>query len=280
MIWAVISSYSAGVVELLPMTRHILWSGSCFLTICQDENSSVHAARSVQSWSEDHEDALQHLLWPAHSSDLSVIEPLWSVLQSRVRSRFLPPSPLKQPEDASTIWKLHACPLLLVHILPVAVVMFLYHFLWAPHKILSQKHVIYWRISVSSQTEFIKYMPTFVRGHCCPLENTTLLSYTSCTASATLRTTTRTEYQICMMVNNCSWISDISRKRGPHSCNVLFIHISHYKIVEWTRWHITVTTRGESTQRAMDASFSRMSQKPVILRYPVAEICTASRFRS
>jgi hypothetical protein len=103
MIWAVIPSYSAGVVELLPVTRCILWSRSCSLTIYQDQNSSVHAARSVQSWFKEHEDALQHLLWPAHSPDLIVIEPMWSVLESTVRNRFLPPSSLKQPEDASTI---------------------------------------------------------------------------------------------------------------------------------------------------------------------------------
>ena len=98
-----------------------------------------------------------------------------------------------------------------------------------------------------------------------PLESTTLLGYASGTASATPRTTTRTDYQICMMVNKCSSISDISWKQSPHSCNVLFIHISHYKIGGWTQRRITVTTRGESTQRAMDTSFSRMSQKPVIL---------------
>jgi hypothetical protein len=205
---------------------------------------------------------------------------MWSVLESRVRNRFLPPSSLKQPKDASTIWKLYACPMLLVHIFPVVVVTFLYHFLWAPDKILSQKHVIYWRISDSSQTEFIKYMPTFVSGHCRPFESTTLLRYASDTASATPRTNIRTDYQIGMMVNNCSWISDIPWKWSTHGCNVLFIHTSHYKIMGWTQQRITVTTHGESTQRAMDAGFSRMSQKLMILWHPVAEICTASRFRS
>jgi hypothetical protein len=200
-----------------------------------------------------------------------MIEPLWSLWESKVRNRFLPPSSLKQPEDASTIWKLYACTMLVVHVLPVVVVTFLYHFLRAPHKILSQKHVINWRISGSSQTEFIKYMPTFVSGHRCPLESATLLHYASGTASATPRTTTRTDSQIYMTVNNCSWISDISWKWSPHSCNVLFIHISHYKIVGWTQRRITVTTSGESTQRATDASFSRMSQKPVILWHQVAE---------
>ena len=48
---------------------------------------------------EEHEDALQRLPWPALSPDLNIVEPLWSVLESGVRSRFLPPSPLKQLQD-------------------------------------------------------------------------------------------------------------------------------------------------------------------------------------
>ena len=54
---------------------------------------------TVQSWFELHEDALQHLPWTAQSPDLHIIEPLWSVLESRVRSGLPPPSSLKQPED-------------------------------------------------------------------------------------------------------------------------------------------------------------------------------------
>ena len=53
----------------------------------------------VQSWFEEHEDALQHLLWPGKSPDLNIIEPMWSVLQSTGRRRFHLPSSLKQPED-------------------------------------------------------------------------------------------------------------------------------------------------------------------------------------
>jgi len=52
--------------------------------IFQDNDSPIHTARSVQSWFEEHKDALQHLLWP--------------VLESRVISRF-PPLSLKQLEE-------------------------------------------------------------------------------------------------------------------------------------------------------------------------------------
>jgi transposase len=33
----------------------------------------------------------QHLPWPPHSPDLNIIEPLWSVFETRVRNRFPPP---------------------------------------------------------------------------------------------------------------------------------------------------------------------------------------------
>ena len=59
---------------------------------------TIHTARSVQSWFEELEDALQHLLWLAQLPNLNIIEPLWSVLESRVRSRFSPLS-LKQLEE-------------------------------------------------------------------------------------------------------------------------------------------------------------------------------------
>ena len=66
--------------------------------VFQDDDSPIHTARSVQSWLEEHEDALQHLLWLAQLPNLNIIEPLWSVLESRVRSRF-PRSTLKQLEE-------------------------------------------------------------------------------------------------------------------------------------------------------------------------------------
>jgi len=67
--------------------------------VFQDDSLPIHTARSVKSWFEAHEDALKHLPWPAQLPDLNVIESLLSVLESRVRSRFPPPSSLKQLED-------------------------------------------------------------------------------------------------------------------------------------------------------------------------------------
>ena len=48
--------------------------------------------------SEEHEDSLRQLPWPAQSPPLNITESLWSVSESRVRSRFRPPSSLKQLE--------------------------------------------------------------------------------------------------------------------------------------------------------------------------------------
>jgi len=64
--------------------------------VFQDDNSPIHTPRSVQSWFEEHEEALKHLLWPAQLPDLNINKPLWSVLDSRVRSRFPPSSSLQQ----------------------------------------------------------------------------------------------------------------------------------------------------------------------------------------
>jgi len=66
--------------------------------IFQDDNLPIHTAGSVQSWLDEHEDTFQHLPWPAQSPNLNIIEPLWSVLESMLKSRFPPPSFLKQLE--------------------------------------------------------------------------------------------------------------------------------------------------------------------------------------
>lgn len=105
MIWAAISWCSA--ITVITLNGRI--TGSDYLDILsnqvhpvvqvlfpnndvvfQDDNSPIYTARSVQSWLEEHEDALQHLPWPAQSPHLNVIKPLRSVLESTVRSIFPP----------------------------------------------------------------------------------------------------------------------------------------------------------------------------------------------
>jgi hypothetical protein len=61
-----------------------------------NDNVPIHTAETVQSWFEEHEGGLQHLLWPAQSSHLNITEPLWSVLETTVRYTFPPPTSLKQ----------------------------------------------------------------------------------------------------------------------------------------------------------------------------------------
>jgi len=114
MIQAAISWYSAGPIITVngritaidymvilgnpvhPMVQMVFSNNDA---IFQDDNSLIHTAISVQSWCEEHENVLQHLPWPAQLPDLNIIEPLWSVLESRVRSRLPSPSTLKQLED-------------------------------------------------------------------------------------------------------------------------------------------------------------------------------------
>jgi hypothetical protein len=67
--------------------------------VFQDDITNIYTARAVQSWFEDHEGELQHLPWPAQSPDPNIIEPLRSVLETRVRKRFPSPTSLKQLED-------------------------------------------------------------------------------------------------------------------------------------------------------------------------------------
>jgi hypothetical protein len=58
-------------------------------TIFQDDNSPIRTAISVQSQFEEREDIFQHLPWPAQLPDLNIIEPLWSVLECRVKANSL-----------------------------------------------------------------------------------------------------------------------------------------------------------------------------------------------
>jgi hypothetical protein len=52
-------------------------------TVLQDHNVPIHTAGTVQSWFGEHGGELQHLLWPAQSSHLNIIE---SVLETKLRN--------------------------------------------------------------------------------------------------------------------------------------------------------------------------------------------------
>jgi hypothetical protein len=64
----------------------------------QEDSAPIHTTETVQLRFDEHEGELQHLPWPAQSPDLNIIKPLWSVLETRVRNRFPPPTSLKQLE--------------------------------------------------------------------------------------------------------------------------------------------------------------------------------------
>jgi len=85
----ILGSQARPVVELLFPNNDALF---------QDDDLPMHTARSVQSWFEEHEDALEHLLWLAQLPDLNFMGPLSSVLESTVRNRF-PLSSLKHLEE-------------------------------------------------------------------------------------------------------------------------------------------------------------------------------------
>ena len=53
--------------------------------IFQEDNSPIHTARNIQSWFEEHEDALQHL-WLVQSSSLNIIKPLVSFREKQIPS--------------------------------------------------------------------------------------------------------------------------------------------------------------------------------------------------
>jgi hypothetical protein len=81
--------------ELHPMIQTLFSNKDA---VFRNDNAPTHTAETVQPWFEENGE-LQHHPWPAQSSDLYIIEPLWSVLETRARNRFPRPTSLKQLED-------------------------------------------------------------------------------------------------------------------------------------------------------------------------------------
>ena len=59
--------------------------------VFQDDNCPIHTAKCVTEWFDEHDSEVEHLPWPAQSPDLNIIEPVWGLLEARVRKRFPPP---------------------------------------------------------------------------------------------------------------------------------------------------------------------------------------------
>jgi hypothetical protein len=64
----------------------------------------IHTAGTVQSCFEEREGELQNLPWAVRSPDLDIVGPLWSVLKTRARNRFPPPTSVKQLDVLQEEW--------------------------------------------------------------------------------------------------------------------------------------------------------------------------------
>ncbi|GFW62472.1 transposable element Tcb1 transposase [Trichonephila clavipes] len=86
--------------------------GEC--PLYQDDNAHIHTAKIVQEWFAEHEGEVGHLDRPSQSPDLNIIEHLRGYLESKLRTRFPPPSTISALETALHEEWLHI-PLQVVH---------------------------------------------------------------------------------------------------------------------------------------------------------------------
>jgi hypothetical protein len=70
--------------QMHPMTQTLFPNNDA---VFQDDSAPIHTAGTVRSWFEEHRGALPHLPWATQSLFLNSIEPLSSLLESRMRNR-------------------------------------------------------------------------------------------------------------------------------------------------------------------------------------------------
>jgi hypothetical protein len=63
---------------------------------CSFSRQTMQPFTKLEVFSHVHEDELQHRPWEAQSLHLDTTEPLWSVLETRMRKRFPPPTLIEQ----------------------------------------------------------------------------------------------------------------------------------------------------------------------------------------
>jgi len=60
------------------------------VAVYQHDNAPIHTARLVIERFDEHESEAEHLSWSPQSPDLNIFEPLWGILEERVRQHFPP----------------------------------------------------------------------------------------------------------------------------------------------------------------------------------------------